>query len=292
MVKASADDALIAVEEQIKDVQNGNWSSSRATTTRRRRSRGGTGSSRRPRGAASASRSGSPNLTCPGPRRAAIITLLASLDFYIFAQAYAAADGSIRDWHDPRWWLGGLLGLCVFVVGVVFSHALKNLIAARAQRELLKRGGRGPAHDRPGGAREAGDDQVAAAVAAQRRGIFAVLLWAGFLLRLQGSATSSLVITLFQSLIPLVGVAAELFLFDPFHRVLPGFGRRHRRAEQEARPPRAPARGHPAQDGAPHRRHRAALRRRARRPRRRAAGHGPEAGRPACPRRTRDQEGP
>ena len=63
--------------------------------------------------------------------------------------------------------------------------------------------------------------------------VFAVLLGAGFLLRVQGSATSNLVIALFQSLIPLVGVVAELYLFDPFHRVPAGLGRRYRQLQKK-----------------------------------------------------------
>lgn len=231
-IKASADNALVSVEQQIKDINKelelieDGHRKKKAEPLRHRIEQ------------AAAWRSVGieervPNLILPGIARAAILALLASLDFYIFAQAYAAADGSIRDWHDPRWWLGGLLGLCVFVVGVVFTHGLKNLIAARAQRELL---------------READQDQLRIDPAVREKlvtiksplpsllssgAIFAVLLWAGFELRLQGAATSDLVITLFQSLIPLVGVAAELYLFDPFHRVPPGFGRRYRNLQRK-----------------------------------------------------------
>jgi hypothetical protein len=226
-IKASADNALIAVEQQVKDVNTElqlievDHRAKKAEPLRHRIEQ------------AAAWRSAGieeriPNLILPGLARAALLALLAALDFYIFAQAYAAADGSIRDYHDPRWWLGGMLGLCVFVAGVVFTHGLKNLIAARAQRELL---------------READQDQLKIDPAVREKlvtiksplpalfgsgAIFAVLLWAGFELRLQGAATSDLVVTVFQSLIPLVGVAAELYLFDPFHRVPPGFGRRHR----------------------------------------------------------------
>ena len=225
LVKASADDDLIDIEAQVKEVQQElelfeDAHHKRKAEPRRHRIE-----------QAAAWRSVGieeriPNLILPGPGRAAILTLLASLDFYIFAQAYAAADGSIRDWHEPSWWLGGLLGLCVFVVGVVFTHGLKNLIAARAQHELLREAGHGQlkidqaVSDKLVTLKSSLPSLLSSGV------IFAVLLGAGFLLRLQGSATSNLVITLFQSLIPLVGVAAELYLFNPFHRVPPGFGRR------------------------------------------------------------------
>ena len=226
LVKASADDDLIDVEKQVKEVQQElklfeDAHHERKAEPRRHRIEQAAAW----RGVGIEERI--PNLILPGLGRAAILALLASLDFYIFAQAYAAADGSIRDWHDPRWWLGGLLGLCVFVVGVVFTHGLKNLIAARAQHELLREADQGQLKIDPA-VREKLVTLKSPLPSLLTSGvIFAILLGAGFLLRLQGSATSNLVITVFQSLIPLVGVAAELYLFDPFHRVPPAFGRRH-----------------------------------------------------------------
>ena len=226
LVKASAEDELISVEEEIKDAKRELELAADAYQKRKAEPR------RHRIEQAAAWRSVGieeriPNLMLPGLGRAAILTLLASLDFYIFAQAYAAADGSIRDWHDPRWWLGGLLGLCVFVVGVVFTHGLKNLIAARAQRDLLHEADHGQLKVEPAVREKLVTIKSPLPSLVSSGVIFAVLLWAGFLLRLQGSATSDLVVTVFQSLIPVVGVATELYLFDPFHRVPPGFGWRH-----------------------------------------------------------------
>ena len=232
LVKASAEDKLIAVEEEIKETERELELVVAAHHQQKAEPRG-----HRIEQAAAWRSAGIeeriPNLMLPGPGRAAILTLLASLDFYIFAQAYAAADGSIKDWHDPRWWLGGLLGLCVFVVGVVFTHGLKHLVAARAQRELLREADHGQLTIDPAVREKLATITSPLPSLLSSGVIFAVLLGAGFLLRLQGSATSDLVVTVFQSLIPIVGVATELYLFDPFHRVPPGFGRRHRRLQRK-----------------------------------------------------------
>jgi len=230
--KARADDSLIAIEEQIKEVQ-------RELTLLEDAHRERKAEPRRHRIEQAAAWRGVgieeriPNLILPGLGRALILTSLAGLDFYIFAQAYAAADGSISGWHDPRWWLGGLLGLCVFVVGVVFAHGLKNLIAAHAQHELLHEADQGRFRIDPAVREKLVTLKSPLPSLAGSGVVFAVLLGAGFLLRVQGSATSNLVIALFQSLIPLVGVVAELYLFDPFHRVPAGLGRRYRQLQKK-----------------------------------------------------------
>jgi hypothetical protein len=229
-IKASADNALVAVEQQIKDV------SKELELIEHRHQQKAENLRHRIEQAAAWRSIGVeeriPNLILPGAARAAILALLASLDFYIFAQAYAAADGSIRDWHDPRWWLGGLLGLAVFVVGVVFTHGLKNLIAARAQYELLREAEQGQLKIDPAIREKLVTIKSPLPSLLTTGGIFAALLYAGFELRLQGSATSDIIVTVFQSLIPLVGVAAELYLFDPFHRIPPDTGRRHRKLQK------------------------------------------------------------
>ena len=232
ITKAAAEDKLIPVEEEIKETELERTLVVEAHHQRKAEPR------RHRIEQAAAWRSvgieeRTPNLMLPGSVRGAILVLLASLDFYIFAQAYAAADGSIRDWHDPRWWLGGLLGLCVFVVGVVFTHSLKNLIAARAQRELLREADHGQLKIDPEVREKLVTVKSPLPSLLSSGVIFVVLLGAGYLLRLQGSLVSDPVVTVFQSLIPVVGVATELYLFDPFHRVPPGLGRRYRQLSKK-----------------------------------------------------------
>ena len=167
LVKASAEDELIAVEEEIKDAKRELELAVEAHQQQKAEPR------RHRIEQAAAWRSVGieeriPNLMLPGLGRAAILTLLASLDFYIFAQAYAAADGSIRDWHDP----GGGWAACSACAsswsGWCYPRPEEPDRGTRAAGPA-PRGGSGPAQDRPGGAREAGDHHVAAAVAAEFR---------------------------------------------------------------------------------------------------------------------------
>lgn len=87
-----------------------------------------------------------PNFSVHPILRVAILVVLASLDFYIFAQAYAVVEDLQAG--SAQWWLGGLLGLAVFVAGVVVAHQLKARVLAKAQRELLAEADHGSLADR------------------------------------------------------------------------------------------------------------------------------------------------
>jgi hypothetical protein len=150
--------------------------------------------------------------------RIVVLFLLASLDFYVFAQAYAVvADvGSFT----VEWFLGGLLGLAVFIAGVSLAHAIKGAILARAQREMLR------AADEE---RIKVDRKVRERLVESRTSILALMLTAavftslsvaGVLVRTQGTGLNggSSAVVFFQALIPLVSVAVELYLHDPTER--------------------------------------------------------------------------
>lgn len=173
-----------------------------------------------------------PNLVVPGPVRLAILGLLACLDFYIFAQAYAV-DADVSGPSNPEFWLGGVLGLAVFIVGLVFTHGLKNLIASRAQRAMLREEGTGEITIDPAVRAKLVTIRASALSMLTSGLVFLVLLVAGVKVRVDGAANGSIATVVFQALIPLVAVAAELYLFDPFHRVAPGFGRKHRQLQKE-----------------------------------------------------------
>jgi hypothetical protein len=159
-----------------------------------------------------------PSMAISSSLRVATLILLASLDFYVFAQAYAVvADVG---GYGVQWWLGGLLGLAVFVAGLALAHAIKDAILAHAQREMLK---------------EAAESKVKIEKAVRERlvesrpsilalllttTIFTALSVAGVLVRVGGSGTNSnsIAVVFFQALIPLVSVVVELYLHDPTER--------------------------------------------------------------------------
>jgi len=164
--------------------------------------------------------------------RVVVLFLLASLDFYVFAQAYAVvADvGSFT----VEWFLGGLLGLAVFIAGVSLAHAIKGAILSRAQREMLR------AADEE---RIKVDRKVRERLVESRTSILALMLTAavflslsvaGVLVRTQGTGLngSSSAVVFFQALIPLVSVAVELYLHDPTERDDPQPNTRDRHLER------------------------------------------------------------
>lgn len=139
-----------------------------------------------------------------------VLLILAALDFYIFAQAYAFVD-DVADF-SVQWWLGGILGLTVFLAGVVLARQLKTLFVSRQQEKLL--------HD--ASAQGQSNEQLVPLYASPGMlwgtGIsFAVLCAAGFYVRIEGSDEGVGVLIL-QALIPLLVVVVELYLYDPLER--------------------------------------------------------------------------
>jgi hypothetical protein len=151
-----------------------------------------------------------PHYALPFLGRVFVLVVLAALDFYIFAQAYAVVEDISE--FDLLWWLGGILGLVVFLMSIVLANALKTLLTERAQRRIIAEA----TQPLPDGlvVLEASREALQGAGA-----VFAVLLIAGVWIRIAGSAEDVSVATvLFQGLIPLVAVVVELYLHDPMER--------------------------------------------------------------------------
>lgn len=160
-----------------------------------------------------------PNFSVHPILRVAILVVLASLDFYIFAQAYAVVEDLQAG--SAQWWLGGLLGLAVFVAGVVVAHQLKARVLAKAQRELLAEADHGSLRIDPDVRSRLVTTRPSALVLTFSSVIFTCLLVTGVLIRLDGSVDQSLSAIVFQALVPTVALAIELYLHDPTERVLP-----------------------------------------------------------------------
>jgi hypothetical protein len=174
-----------------------------------------------------------PQMDLSHPVRSVVLFLLAALDFYVFAQSYAVLADVAG--FGVEWWLGGLLGIAVFMAGVALAHAIKASILARAQLQMLKAADAG---------RLKMDQAVRENLVESRSSILALLLTAtifvslsvaGVLVRTQGSSTDgeSIAVVLFQALIPLVAVAVELYLHDPTERDEPAPNAADRRLERK-----------------------------------------------------------
>jgi hypothetical protein len=149
--------------------------------------------------------------------RLVVLALLASLDFYVFAQAYAVvADVG---GYGVQWYLGGLLGLAVFIAGVALAHAIKGSILARSQRSMMVEAGQDKVKI-DGRVRERlVESRTSILALGLTTTIFLALSVAGVLVRVGGSSTQdSLAVVFFQALIPLVSVVVELYLHDPTER--------------------------------------------------------------------------
>lgn len=158
-----------------------------------------------------------PQMHISAPLRIVALLLLASLDFYVFAQAYAVvADVG---GYGAQWWLGGLLGLAVFVAGLALSHAIKDSILAHAQRDMLKEASEGRIKIEKAVRERLVESRPSILALLLTATIFLALSVAGVLVRVNGSSTNnSLAVVFFQALIPFVSVVVELYLHDPTER--------------------------------------------------------------------------
>jgi hypothetical protein len=173
-----------------------------------------------------------PQLHLGKAARTAVLIVLAALDFYVFASAYATLDDVGQ--FTVSWWLGGLLGIAVFFAGFALSHAIKGSILARAQRVLLQAADNGTLNIDQDVRPQLVDSKSSPLALWLTAMIFFILMVAGVMVRLQGSAANaSFALILFQGLIPLVAVVVELYLHDPMERDDPLPTWRDRRLERK-----------------------------------------------------------
>lgn len=159
-------------------------------------------------------------MTIRGIPRSAKFTLwalIAALDFYIFAQVMAYAE-NIADPGpgDPTFWLGGAVGLTVFIVGILLAQAIRRASYYHAQKKLLKE------------LKEAGEDTTGLRPSNYSRWmtisffVFYVALTAGaVVLRYQGGGKQQPGLLMLQTMIPIIAVMLELLIDDPTEVRLP-----------------------------------------------------------------------
>ena len=153
------------------------------------------------------------------PRSAkwALWILIASLDFYIFAQVMAYAE-NIADpgLGDATFWLGGAVGLMVFVVGILLAQAIRRASYYHAQKKLLKE------------LKAAEEDTTGLRLSNYSRWmtvsffLFYLALTAGaVVLRYQGGGKQQPGLLMLQTMIPVIAVMLELLIDDPTEVRLP-----------------------------------------------------------------------
>ena len=147
----------------------------------------------------------------------ALWALIAALDFYIFAQVMAYAE-NIADpgIGDATFWLGGAVGITVFIVGILLAQAIRRASYYQAQKKLLKE------------LVAAGEDTTGLRLSNYSRGmtiafaLFYVVLTAGaVVLRYDGGGKAQPGLLLLQTAIPIIAIMLELLIDDPTEIRLP-----------------------------------------------------------------------
>jgi hypothetical protein len=153
----------------------------------------------------------------PRASKWAIWVLIAALDFYIFAQVMAYAE-NIADpgLGDATFWLGGAVGLTVFIVGILLAQTIRRASYYHAQKRLLRE------------LEAAGEDTSGLRPSTYSRwmtiafAVFYVLLTAGaVVLRYQGGGKAQPGLLMLQTAIPIVAIMLELLMDDPTEIRLP-----------------------------------------------------------------------
>lgn len=152
----------------------------------------------------------------PRPLRWTVLGFLASIDFYVFALAIAKDQDVAPTPLEPVFLGGGLLGLVVFIAGLALAHQVKDVVYARQQERLLEEINTG---ERPV------DDRVRVRLVTSNppwlqlglTGVIFMLLtvYAGAIRYWEMSAGDNPNVVIFLSLIPLLAVCVELYLYDP-----------------------------------------------------------------------------
>jgi hypothetical protein len=137
--------------------------------------------------------------------RASVLGFLASVDFFVFAQAAAVVFDVKSSISNPAYLLGGLLGLVVFLLGLFFAQSLKKMTLAFAQAKLTP----------PGGVARPSSANLGSVVATGLAFVIACIV--GLFIRLEAETDESTSVVLFQMLLPWAVVVAEYFLHDPTH---------------------------------------------------------------------------
>ncbi|MCK9901698.1 hypothetical protein MXD63_16645 [Frankia sp. Cpl3] len=159
-----------------------------------------------------------PQLHAAPAVRSLVMVVLAALDFTVFAEAYSVITDAEE--YSISWFLGGILGIAVFIAGMVLAHAIKGAILARAQSQLLRAADAGTVRVDGEVREQLVTSRTSVAALAITALVFLLLSVAGILVRIQGASsdTGEGPAFLLTALIPLVAVVVELYLHDPTER--------------------------------------------------------------------------
>lgn len=147
-------------------------------------------------------------LDAPRPVRWVVLTVLASLDYYVFAKAAAVALDIEESFSNFQFWLGGGLGLMVFVCGLLLAHVLKRTALASGQASLVRQ-----RQATPASVPERSSYNLPTLVTSTL--FFLAFCILGGAVRLAADTGEQPTVVVFQMLVPLVVVLIEYLMHDP-----------------------------------------------------------------------------
>lgn len=148
-------------------------------------------------------------ITLPGWMHGFLLTVLAGIDFYVFARAFAIAENVDASLTNPEFWFGGLIGIALFVAGWLLGRSLKKLNMTVAKAAIARRlATSDPDVETP----EVGAAHLGAV--AMSGLMFFGFLYFGLRVRLEAEVESLATVGL-QILIPILVVFVEYALHDP-----------------------------------------------------------------------------
>lgn len=154
--------------------------------------------------------------TLPRWARWCVLGFLASIDFYVFALAIARDEDVAASLFEPLFLFGGLLGLVVFIAGVALARQVKEVIYARQQKRLRDDIDRGYRIVDESVQRSLVTSTPPWVMLTVTGTMFALLVGYAFAIRWwEMSAGANPNVVIFLSLIPLLAVCVELYLYDP-----------------------------------------------------------------------------
>jgi hypothetical protein len=147
------------------------------------------------------------------PLRWSILIFLAGLDYYVFARAAAVAFDVEESPTSAEFWVGGLFGVLVFMLGLFLANTWKRGSLARAQVSI---------------AREATDKTKLPQRMSPNFGVLMVTLFffllfclIGAFVRIEAESGERISVLALQILVPVLVVLVEYLMHDPTDVRLP-----------------------------------------------------------------------
>ncbi|MFV0460612.1 MAG: hypothetical protein ACK5MT_17790 [Actinomycetales bacterium] len=156
-----------------------------------------------------------PHAHLPLPLTIVLFILLAGLDFYVFAMAYAVVDDVTN--FSAQWWVGGLLGLVVFLAGLIVARQVKLFAVGQSEKRILTEIEGTPTYKAHDQVRRLGVNRANLLILLLSLLVFIVLVGVGIWIRASANQ-GQLPAIVMTGLVPIVIISVEMYMYDPLER--------------------------------------------------------------------------